>query len=419
MNIKKVFIYFIVILLLFQESITRLLNLSVLDYLDEVITIVLLFISIIEIIKEKKINKISFVLTLLVMLFSIIGQLSYYINSEYELIKGVLSNFLSIKFFLIIIALANLNLKDDTKEYIFQALEFSCKLVIIIAIFNFLMPNLYSKIFPFAMVTYRFGMVSVTSLFYHTGRYGWFMLFMALLYYSKYKTYRTRKDKICMIVCALFSLLSFRTKVLMSLIVLILYEVILNKRINLKQLFIGGAILLTIFVVFKDTIINTYNLYFTDSNGMSARQALNINSFKIMKDYFPLGVGFGKFGSWYARIYYSEYYYKYNMSKIYGLEPPEAIFATDTFWPSIFGETGVLGSIIYIYTIIYIYRNLKIKCKFEQGLSKEYSLLGIFSLIQTLCESMGEQSFNSPPQYIFVALIIGIAISNKTSKKIK
>lgn len=419
MNIKKIAVYFIVILLLFQESISRFLNLEFLDYLDEIITVVLLFISTIEIIREKKINKTSFVITLLVILFSLIGQLSYYINSEYEVIKGLLSNFLSIKFFLIIIALANINLKDETKEYIFKALEFSCRIVIVIAVFNFVMPDLYSKIFQFAMVTYRFGMVSVTSLFYHTGRYGWFMLFMALLYYSKYKINQNKKDKIWMIVCALFSLLSFRTKVIISLVAIILYEIIFSKKIRVKQLLIGSAILLLIGILFKDTIINTYNLYFTDSKGTSARQALNINSIKIMKEYFPLGVGFGKFGSWYARVYYSEYYYKYNMNIIYGLEPPEAIFATDTFWPSIFGETGVLGSIIYIYILIYIYKTLKMKYKNENGISKEYSLLGILSLIQTLCESMGEQSFNSPPQYIFVALIIGIAIINNKQKELK
>lgn len=419
MNIKKIAIYIIIILLLFQESITRLLNLDVLDYLDELMTVVIILVSLLEIIKEKKINNISFVLALLVILFSLIGQTSYFINSDYDIIKGIFSNFLSIKFFLIIIALANINFNDEIKEYIIHALEFCCKLVMLVAIFNFLVPNIYSKVFPFAIVTYRFGMVSVTSLFYHTGRYGWFMLFMALLYYSKYKAYSNKEDRNWMIACGLFSLFSFRTKVIMSLIIIILYITIFNKKINIKKISLGFIILIIVIITFKDTIINTYNLYFTDSQGTSARQALNANSINIMKDYFPLGVGFGKFGSWYARVYYSEYYYKYNMNTIYGLEPPDAIFATDTFWPSIFGETGVLGSITYIYALAYIYRGLKKKYKNSYGISSVYSLFGILALIQTLCESMGEQSFNSPPQYIFVALIIGVAIENNKQILVK
>lgn len=414
MNIKKITIYIIIILLLFQESITRIFNIGIIDYLDEIATIGLLFFSLINIGKNKKINKVSFILTILVILFSILGQLSYYINSDYELIKGLLSNFLAIKFFIIIIALANVNLENKTKEYIFQALELCGKLVIVVAVFNFIMPEIYSQLFPFAIVSYRFGLVSVTSLFYHAGRYGWFMLFMALLYYSKYKIYKNKKDKIWMIVCAIFSLLSFRTKVIMSLVVIILYETILNKKINLKQILIASTVLIAVITIFKDNITNTYNLYFTDSNGMSARQALNVNSIKIMQDYFPLGVGFGKFGSWYARIYYSEYYYIYNMNNIYGLRPDAPGFATDTFWPSILGETGFLGSIVYIIMLIFIFVTLRKKYNNQtDNISKEYNLLAMLALLQTICESFGEPSFNSPPQYIFVGIIIGIALSNK------
>lgn len=414
MNIKKIGIYFIVILLLFQESIIRIFNISVIDFFDEIVIIVLLLFALIGIGKSKKINKTSVILTIFVILFSILGQLSYYINSDDEIVKGLLSNFLAIKFFIIVIALANINLKYETKEYIFQALEFCCKLVIIVAVFNFIVPDIYSRIFPFAIVTYRFGLVSVTSLFYHAGRYGWFMLFMALLYYSKYKTCQSKKDKIWMIICALFSLLSFRTKVIMSLVVVIICETILNKKINLKQILIGSVVLITIIIIFKDNIINTYNLYFTDSNGMSARQALNVNSIKIMKDYFPLGVGFGKFGSWYARIYYSEYYYIYNMNNIYGLRPDAPGFATDTFWPSILGETGFLGSIVYIIMLIFIFVTLRKKYNSQtDNISKEYNLFAMLALLQTICESFGEPSFNSPPQYIFVGIIIGIAFSNR------
>lgn len=137
-----------------------------------------------------------------------------------------------------------------------------------------------------------------------------------------------------------------------------------------------------------------------------------------MKDYFPLGVGFGKYASWYARIYYSEYYYKYNMDRVYGLEPSNPVFATDTFWPTVFGETGFLGSTIYILLLVYIYSLLlrTIKNNYDY-ISNIYSLFALLAFIQTICESMGEASFNSPPQNIFVALIIGIALSSSYSKE--
>ena len=135
-----------------------------------------------------------------------------------------------------------------------------------------------------------------------------------------------------------------------------------------------------------------------------------------MKDYFPIGVGFGKYGSWNARKYYSEYYYKYNMTNVYGLTPDNAFFATDVFWGSIIGETGFIGTILYVFFLIYIFLLLKKNLNINNHISF-YIYFGIFVLIQSIIESFGEQSFNSPPQYFFLAIVIGNAIFEITNAK--
>lgn len=244
MNLKRIFIYIMVMLILFQESFTRWFNITIIDYLDEILIVFLVVISLLSTVKKKKVKKSVLILTVLILLFSIIGILSCYINSQFILSRVITSNFLAIKFFLMIIAIANLNISENIKKYIISALEFWAKIVMIIGLFNFIMPNLYSRIFTFATVTYRFGFISVTSLFYHSGRFGWFMLFMALLHYSKNKVSKNEKDKKWTVIYGLLSLLSFRTKVIMSVIVIICYEIIINKRINIKKVILSLCLLL-------------------------------------------------------------------------------------------------------------------------------------------------------------------------------
>ena len=412
MSKKKIIIYLVVILLLFQTTISSLINIDFIEYIDEILTVILFVVAIISVIKRKKISKSTIILVCLILVFSIIGIISCYVNSEFILSRVLLSNFLSIKFFIIIISFMNINFKEETKKYFIDALKMCAKVVAVFAIINFIIPEIYTKYMSFTNLEYRFGFPAVCSLFEHPGKYGWFMLFISLYYYTQFK-YNEKKDykKLAIFIFyALLALLSLRTKVIVSLIAILVLENLLSGSKNKKiiNMTIITVIAIFIIILFKDVLMNTYKLYFTQENGVSARQSLMDNSFKILQEYFPLGVGFGQYGSWYARVYYSDYYYKYNMNRIYGLKPNNSNFATDTFWPSIFGETGVIGTIVYIaligYTMYLLFKRTKI---FE----KPIVIWAMLALLQTFCESFGEQSFYSPPQGIFVSILIGIALS--------
>lgn len=162
--------------------------------------------------------------------------------------------------------------------------------------------------------------------------------------------------------------------------------------------------------IFGDGLKNTYSLYFTADHGVSARQALSQNGIRIAKDYFPTGVGFGKYATWYSAKNYSEYYYQFNMNKIYGLSPDFSSYITDVFWPAILGETGIFGFGIYLYML---WRLLKILVEiFNRGRKNStFVAIAIIALIQTIFESFGEPSFNSSPQNLILGIIIGLVFS--------
>ncbi|MDQ3689466.1 MAG: hypothetical protein M3406_05420, partial [Chloroflexota bacterium] len=73
------------------------------------------------------------------------------------------------------------------------------------------------------------------------------------------------------------------------------------------------------------------------------RTALYFGSIAVARDRFPLGAGLGRYGSHLSRAEYSPVYAEYGLDRIYQLAPERPNAVTDTYWPMILGETGVVG----------------------------------------------------------------------------
>lgn len=95
------------------------------------------------------------------------------------------------------------------------------------------------------------------------------------------------------------------------------------------------------------------NYFFSEK--ISARSLLLNAGFKIMKDNFPLGVGFGMYGTEAAKTYYSPIYYTYGLSSFWALKEGGSEL-TDTFWPAVAAEFGFFGLIFYIIMIFIIFK---------------------------------------------------------------
>jgi hypothetical protein len=84
------------------------------------------------------------------------------------------------------------------------------------------------------------------------------------------------------------------------------------------------------------------------------RLGMYISSFNISTDYFPFGSGMGTFASLSSIAgQYSQIYYDYGINNI-GMNNPEDVAngkhtLLDTYWPHIFGELGLFGSILFLY----------------------------------------------------------------------
>lgn len=198
-------------------------------------------------------------------------------------------------------------------------------------------------------------------------------------------------------LCVLMATLRFKSLAAVAVFVLFFfYGETVKKRIKWWHVVILGFV--AVFVA-KDQIAAAF------TSGV-ARYILFIVGFRIMKDYFPFGTGFGTYASYYSKVRYSPVYGMYHISSVYGLTQQKASFVNDTFWPMVFGQTGLLGTLGYCMALYWIFSRL------QSCMSRNISLYygGMYALLYLLITSAGESAFLHWNALLF-ALIFGIIIS--------
>jgi hypothetical protein len=143
-----------------------------------------------------------------------------------------------------------------------------------------------------------------------------------------------------------------------------------------------------------------------------ARLALYLTSIDVARDHFPLGAGLGRYGSPLSRTSYSPIYYEYGLNFVYGLGWEHTTYITDTFWPQILGEAGVLGLLAYALFIGAIGRSLwratrLLGTPFSYAFALATWMVFVHALIETLASSM----FHSPPRVYLLFVCVGMTIA--------
>jgi hypothetical protein len=126
-------------------------------------------------------------------------------------------------------------------------------------------------------------------------------------------------------------------------------------------------------------------------NTRTARGTLYNTCVKIANDHFPLGTGFGTFGTEFSRKTYSIIYSIYGISSVWGLSQEYSNFIADTYWPGIIGETGYIGLIAILLLLFFLFLNV-LKLKTDNFI--KIGLLGF--LVYIIAISIGDSIFMSP-----------------------
>lgn len=394
-TIEKRCLVFLILfyLLVFQTPLSSIM--PFLGYTDEIIALLAIPLFFVELKKRSfVIYKKKYGYTWLIGVFIIAGVLGNAIYNFQPLLSVALpSLFLSIKFWLAIytgnMLFRNLNVQKNA-EGIYLHIKFTILLFSVL----FVIDNI-AHIFP---ANIRYGLRS-TQLFYGvpTGFAAVCAFLFSLLTIIRPYVKKTGK---WYTVLSLLMISTFRSKAFAAVFafgLIYYFTYIREKKITAKALVLFVPLML---LMVQDQI---EYYFFGDIKSDSARYQLLTTSIKIMKEYFPFGTGFGTFGSYMSAKSYSPLYQMYGISNVNGLVKGAAYFVSDSFWPMIAGETGMVG-LVAIIAVLYL---MIIKLQKIKLWNKAMYASGLMAIAYLLIVSMAEAAFVNPVA-IPLALILGL-----------
>lgn len=388
---KKDMPYYIFIcliyILVFQDFIQR--YIGIVQYIDELLALTAIPVVCIKCFKEKslKIKKYDLILISSLAILGILGIFSN-IKYKYQMFNVVMIDGLLIFKFFLVYYLSEITLKN--KEFngiIKKNVRFIIVVLFILMIFNYIFNIWKSDI--------RFGIKSNTLFYSHPTMLVATCVFLLAMHIREEKKYITKYT--CMLLALIFSSLRFKA-IGFEILFLIMgwYLKKFNKKISPIKIGITALILIAI-------SFHQINYYFIEIDN-SARSMLLKTSFKVANDHFPIGTGFGTYGSFYSGIYYSPVYSLYKLDSIQGLQKGSADFISDSFWPMIIGQFGYIGTIAYFTAIIMIY--IKIQKKYDKDNQYIYASK-LLCLAYLFISSTSESAFVHP-MAIPLAIILGM-----------
>lgn len=196
---------------------------------------------------------------------------------------------------------------------------------------------------------------AVHSIFPHPGEYSLFMSMLFALTFTRFAMKRNKSDLALALLFAGSVMLSLRLKGFLSLaavaIIVAIVQGAASNRGGVTALLAGSLLVIGAYSIEGNVIAHQVSHY-TSSSETSVRGRLYSVGERIAGDDFPLGVGFGRFASYPSRLYYSPVYSQYELSSVFGLSRAFPNYIDDTSWPSVIGETGYGGFVIYMVGII-------------------------------------------------------------------
>lgn len=390
------FFVFSIYILCFQYYLEN--QVHFLKYIDELYSF--LFIPVILIyVKKQKIsfNSKSVILLTMIIICGLLSNVIYKYQSIPYIIMDII---LFLKFFMAL-GLSNFLFKEDLFEgENNKKLQFHVRLIIIILLFSTII-NYAFNLWPNSNI--RFGIMANQIFFGHPTKLSAVLFFLLAIYNI------IRKGRIDIFYLFIFIMIftTLRMKALLALAVsifVICYVIKRRKKLDVKKLAIMGIVVCILgFGSFK---------YYFLSDGFARTELLRA-SFKIANDYFPLGTGFGTFGSWPSGVSYSPVYYLYDLNQVWGITPYNYLAIADSFWPTVMGQFGYLGMILYILLLIKIFDN--IQKDYNPNFQYIYSSK-LIAFIYLLVSSTSESAFFNQLS-IPLGIIIGLNFSNILKEK--
>lgn len=151
----------------------------------------------------------------------------------------------------------------------------------------------------------------------------------------------------------------------------------------------------------------------SDISESFARPALYQGALLTLRDFIPLGPGFGSYACYASSIYYSPLYYEYGLDRVQGLSESNGNFISDTYFPQL-AQFGILGIAFFF---VFFYKRYKqtifyYKCNKDECLMKMSILIIFFLMIESAVDSTFVQN-----RGMVIMVIWGMIMNESRAKK--
>lgn len=387
LSFKKVGIAIVYVALLFCMCFSNLNVNPIIDFLgkhfDELIT---LFLTIYILINFKIVIKERKKLLILLGAFLGIGWISTFLHMYQTIDVAIMDSFLIVDRFIIGYLAMVIYFKKKETNISDLLKNISCVVVVILFVIS-LHDLVFTPIFPKS--TFRYFAESLTLMFpVPTYLAAASVVLIIVLGYTNKKS----KNIIFMVMITFVGCMTLRSKAIGFFAVFwFFYIMIFVLKFKNYYMFFAFSGLIALILVRSQ-----FFEYFGE-NRYSPRAILLTDGLKLFKENFPLGTGFGTFGSSLAATYYSPLYMRFKYFNNLGMNPEDTSFLSDSFWPGIFAQFGFLGFIVFVGIILYflIFALKKFKINKKAGFAM------LMTLIYLIIASFAETSFFNPTSLLF------------------
>ena len=261
--------------------------------------------------------------------------------------------------------------------------------------------DLLFGIFPDTTVQFgKFGLKPLCLIYAHPATLAVVCLFLLslLCVLNKYGI----KSNGYIVSLILMMIMTMRAKIIGTLAVVLaiyVYVYIFKKKITIKRI----LIMVPIVMVLAWGEIQSYYLYNTEAS----RLLLTKTSLQIAKDLLPLGSGLATFASSFSKRPYSPIYQKYGLSEIWGLSMETGQDISDTFWPMILGQFGIIALIAYLIFVFNIFKRIQ-----KIDLNNRFLYLGCWILFSYLLVASTSESAFVNAYGVYYAAILSVYINS-------
>ncbi|MBO1254243.1 hypothetical protein J3L16_00935 [Alteromonas sp. 5E99-2] len=359
------------------------------------------------------------------LVFCVLVGLVSSVFSGYFSTATVIQVFLTFQGFLFLYFASQFNYKTAHFESFINALLVLGVISCLLAIIEILIPSTFINVFHAGKIhdeaVIRGSFKSLQSFFSHPGQFSWFLTTCIICCFCLYFKNKRLLYLILGIVFTIFLLLTLRRKSIIALVatlVTIQFFLSSGKKSSIKSYMYLFLLIFGIGFVFNDQLaflyedaISKYGSEGSILTNKAPRVLISEASIKIAEDYFPLGTGFGTFGSWMSRVNYSDLYHIYGLSDYWGMTPDDNRFLTDTYWPMIIAEMGYIAAFVLFISIIGFSYSCLIKIKHINSDFRFVFAIAVALFIELVVESFSSPALSRSPQVFIVMGFLGMCLS--------